>query len=43
VAAGTATFTDTAVTKKVSYFYRIAAVNVVGEGAPSVEVSATAR
>jgi Fibronectin type III domain/FG-GAP-like repeat len=43
VAAGTTTFTDTAVTKKVTYFYRIAAVNVVGEGAPSVEVNTTAR
>ena len=43
VAAGTTTFTDTAVTKKVTYFYRITAVNAVGEGAPSVEVNATAR
>jgi fibronectin type 3 domain-containing protein len=43
VAAGTTTFTDTAVTKKVTYFYRISALNVVGEGPTSVEVSATAR
>jgi fibronectin type 3 domain-containing protein len=43
VAAGTTTFTDTAVTKKVTYFYRIAAANPVGEGPSSVEVNATAR
>ena len=43
VAAGTTTFTDTAVTKKVTYFYRVTAGNAVGEGPPSVEVSATAR
>ena len=43
VAAGTTTLTDTAVTKKVTYFYRVTAGNAVGEGTPSVEVSATAR
>jgi fibronectin type 3 domain-containing protein len=41
--AGTTTFTDTGVTKKVTYFYRIAAMNDVGEGPQSVEVNATAR
>ena len=39
----TTTFTDTAVTKKVKYFYRITAVNSVGESPPSAEVNATAR
>jgi len=43
VAAGTTSFTDTAVTKKVNYFYRVTAVNVVGEGPPSAEVNAAAR
>jgi hypothetical protein len=43
VSAGTTTFTDTAVTKKVTYFYRIAAANAVGEGPTSVEVNAMAR
>ena len=43
VGAGTTTFTDTAVTKKVTYFYRLTAVNAVGESALSVEVNATAR
>ena len=43
VAPTTTTFNDAAVTKKVKYFYRITAVNSVGEGLPSVEVNATAR
>ena len=39
----TTTFTDAAVTKKVKYFYRITALNSVGESPPSAEVNATAR
>jgi hypothetical protein len=43
VAPGTTTFLDTTVTRKVKYFYRITALNSVGEGPPSVEVNPTAR
>ncbi len=43
VAAGTTTFTDTAVTKKVTYFYRVSAANAVGESPASIEVNAAAR
>ena len=39
----TITFTDTAVTRKVKYFYRITALNSVGESPFSAEVNATAR
>jgi fibronectin type 3 domain-containing protein len=39
----TTTFTDATVTRKVKYFYRITAVNSVGESPPSAEVNATAR
>ena len=39
----TTTFTDAAVTKKVKYFYRITALNSVGESPLSAEVNATAR
>ena len=35
--------TDTAVTKRTRYWYRVTAVNVLGESAPSNEVSAVAR
>jgi fibronectin type 3 domain-containing protein len=43
VGAGTTTFTDAGVTHKVRYFYRVTAVNVIGEGPVSTEVSAIAR
>jgi hypothetical protein len=43
VGATTTSFTDTTVTRKVTYFYRVTARNSVGEGPSSVEVSATAR
>lgn len=43
VGASTLTYLDRAVTRKVRYFYWITAVNVLGEGAHSTEVSATAR
>jgi hypothetical protein len=43
VSGTTLTYVDKAVTKKVKYFYWITAVNVLGESAPSAEVSATAR
>ena len=43
VGPATTTFTDAAVTKKVKYFYRITAVNSVGESTFSAEVNATAR
>jgi hypothetical protein len=43
VGATTTSFTDAAVTKKVTYFYRISAINSVGESPLSAEVSATAR
>ena len=35
--------TDTAVTKRTTYFYKVTAVNVLGESVISAEVSATAR
>ena len=35
--------TDTAVTKRTTYFYKVTAVNVLGESVFSAEVSATAR
>jgi titin len=35
--------TDTAVTKRTRYWYRVTAVNVLGESTPSNEVSAVAR
>jgi hypothetical protein len=43
VSGSTLTYLDKAVTKKTRYFYWIIAVNVLGEGAHSAEVSATAR
>jgi hypothetical protein len=43
VNGSTLTYVDKAVTKKVRYFYWITAVNALGEGAHSPEVSATAR
>lgn len=36
-------YRDTAVASGVTYYYFIVAVNSVGEGGPSSEVSATAR
>ena len=35
--------TDTAVTKRTTYFYRVTAVNALGESVATAEVSATAR
>ena len=35
--------TDTAVAKRTTYFYRVSAVNVLGESVFSAEVNATAR
>ena len=35
--------TDTAVAKRTSYFYRVTAVNVLGESVFSAEVNATSR
>jgi len=43
VGAGTTTFTDANVTRKVRYFYRVTAANAIGEGPPSSEVNAVAR
>ena len=43
MSGSTLTYTDKAVTRKVRYFYWITAVNLLGEGAHSTEVSATAR
>jgi len=43
VGPSTTTFTDATVTRKVKYFYRITALNSVGESMPSAEVNATAR
>ena len=35
--------TDTAVAKRTTYYYRVSAVNVLGESVSSTEVNATAR
>ena len=35
--------TDTAVAKRTTYFYKVTAVNVLGESVFSAEVSATSR
>ena len=43
VAAGSTSYTDASVGKKVSYWYRIAAVNVLGEGAFSNEVNVSSK
>ena len=43
VGGSTLTYVDKAGTKKTRYFYWITAVNILGEGAHSTEVSATAR
>jgi hypothetical protein len=43
VGPGTTSYTDAAVVKKSRYFYRVTAVNVIGEGPPSAEANATAR
>jgi hypothetical protein len=43
VSGTTLTYVDKAVTKKTRYFYWVTAVNVLGEGAHSPEVSVTAR
>lgn len=39
----TLTYQDKALTKRTKYFYWVTAVNVLGEGVPSNEVSATSR
>ena len=41
--ANTTSYLDKAVAKKTKYYYRITAVNVLGEGAPSAEVSAVTK
>ena len=43
VGPGTTSYTDAAVVKKSRYFYRVTAVNSIGEGPPSAEANATAR
>jgi hypothetical protein len=43
VASNAIGFTDTVVTHRVRYFYRVSAVNVIGEGPLSSEVFAIAR
>ena len=44
VAVGNVTsYVDTATTKGVRYYYKVTAVNAVGEGPPSTESSATAK
>jgi hypothetical protein len=43
VGAGTTTYLDSAVARKTRYFYWVTAVNALGEGTPSVEVSAVSK
>lgn len=43
VAPGTTSFTDTNVTRKIRYYYRVSAVNNIGESPLSSEVTAAPR